>query len=87
MKSALPRYADCKRITTIQIFLSDTTTKDHELRAYSSWKLNEKPSHRHHGGIIKSTERIETITIAIDFTPSVSPPIRGRGLKQTIPRS
>ncbi len=54
-----------KRILTFQLFVSDKTQKNHQIKAHSSWKINGTASKTHpvHGGIIRSAKSIPAITI------------------------
>lgn len=54
-----------KRIMPFQLFLSDKTQKNHQIEAYSSWKIDGTASNTHsvHGGIIKPAELIPAITV------------------------
>jgi FkbM family methyltransferase len=54
-----------KRIMPFQLFLSDKTQKNHQIEAYSSWKINGTASNTHsvHGGIIQPAESISAITV------------------------
>lgn len=54
-----------KRITPVQLFLSDQTKTDHQTKAYSSWKVDGNASHSHplHGGTIKPAESIPAVTL------------------------
>lgn len=53
------------RVTPIQTFVSNQTTSLHELKAYSSWKINHLAPHRHpvHGGCVSNTDLVPSITI------------------------
>jgi len=53
------------RITPIQSFLSDRTESDHNIKAYSSWKVDGSGSETHplHGGSIKSAELVPAVTL------------------------
>ena len=54
-----------KLIMPFQIFLSDKTQKNHQIEAYSSWKIDGTASNTHsvHGGIIQPAESIPAITV------------------------
>ena len=54
-----------KRIMPFQLFLSDKTKKNHQIQAYSSWKIDGTASNTHsvHGGIIQPAELIPAITV------------------------
>jgi FkbM family methyltransferase len=53
------------RIEFIQAFVSDRSSADPSLTAYSSWKLNETPRDVHpvHGGSVQSAAAVPSITI------------------------
>jgi len=54
-----------KRIIPFQLFLSNKTRKNHQIEAYSSWKIDKTVSKTHpvHGGIIQPAESIPAITV------------------------
>lgn len=54
-----------ERITPVQVFLSSQSTPDHDLVAYSSWKVDGKVAGAHplHGGTIERADSIPAITI------------------------
>jgi FkbM family methyltransferase len=54
-----------ERITAIQSFVSDQSGPAHDLRAYSSWKVNGSASQKHplHGGMIKNTDGVPAVTL------------------------
>jgi len=54
-----------KRIIPFQLFLSDKTQKNHQIEAYSSWKIDGTAYNKHsvHGGIIQPAVLIPAITV------------------------
>ena len=54
-----------KRITPVQLFLSDRTKSDHEIQAYASWKVDGSALNTHplHGGAIKSAPSVPAVTL------------------------
>jgi FkbM family methyltransferase len=54
-----------KRITPVQLFLSDQTKSDHQIQAYASWKVDGSASNTHplHGGAIKSAQAVPAVTL------------------------
>ena len=58
-----PALAD--RITPFQLFLSDQTESDHQIKAYSSWRVDGKAveSHPLHGGTIKSAQSVPAVRL------------------------
>ena len=52
-------------IKPIQVFVSDQTSAQPQIKAYSSWKVDGSAVDKHplHGGTIKSTEFVPAITI------------------------
>jgi len=54
-----------ERITPVQLFVSDQTELDHQIKAYSSWKVDgtSVDSHPLHGGSIKPAESIPIVTL------------------------
>lgn len=54
-----------RRITPVQLFLSDRTGSDLHIKAYSSWRVDRNVANAHplHGGTIKSAESVPAITI------------------------
>jgi FkbM family methyltransferase len=54
-----------ERITPVQLFLSDQTESDHQINAYSSWKVDgtDVESHPLHGGSTKAAESIPAVTL------------------------
>lgn len=58
-----PHFA--KRITPVQLFLSDQTKSDHQMQAYASWKVDGNASQTHplHGGAVKSAPSVPAVTL------------------------
>jgi FkbM family methyltransferase len=54
-----------KRITPVQLFLSDQTKPEHNIRAYASWKVDGSESNVHplHGGAVKSAKSVPAVTL------------------------
>jgi FkbM family methyltransferase len=54
-----------KRITPVQLFLSDQTKSDHKIQAYASWKVDGSISNTHpmHGGAIKPAKSVPAVTL------------------------
>jgi len=54
-----------RRIIPVQVFLSSRVTNDHQLVAYSSWKVDGKVADAHplHGGTIKPADSVPATTI------------------------
>ena len=54
-----------RRITPVQVFVSDQTSSKPQINAYSSWKVDGSNADKHplHGGIVKSAESISAITL------------------------
>jgi FkbM family methyltransferase len=54
-----------KRITPVQLFLSDQTKSDHQIQAYASWKVDGSISNTHpiHGGAIKTAKSVPAVTL------------------------
>jgi len=54
-----------ERITPVQLFLSDQTEVDHQIKAYSSWKVDGTGVALHplHGGTIKPAESVSAVTL------------------------
>ncbi len=53
-----------KRITVTQCFISSTSSESSDLKAFSSWPLDSsEDKHAIHGGVVKSTDGIPSITI------------------------
>ena len=54
-----------KRITPVQLFLSEQTTSNHEIQAYASWKIDGSATNTHplHGGAIKSAQSVSAVTL------------------------
>ena len=54
-----------RRITPVQVFVSDQTSSKPRINAYSSWKVDGSNADKHplHGGVIKSAESIPAITL------------------------
>jgi FkbM family methyltransferase len=58
-----PQLAE--QITPVQLFLSDQTISDHQLKAYASWKVDGSAAHTHplHGGAVKSARSVPAVTL------------------------
>ena len=58
-----PKLAE--RITPVQLFLSDQTKSEHQIKAYSSWRVNGSALNTHpvHGGSIKSAVSVPSVTL------------------------
>lgn len=54
-----------ERITPVQLFVSNQTELDHQIKAYSSWKVDGTSIELHplHGGSIKPAESVPTVTL------------------------
>ncbi len=54
-----------KRITAVQLFLSDQSCSDHRLKAYASWKVDGHRTETHllHGGAVKSADLIPAVSL------------------------
>ncbi len=54
-----------RRITPVQLFVSDNNSENHQIKAYSSWKVDGSAADRHplHGGITKPAESIHITTL------------------------
>jgi len=54
-----------KRITPVQLFLSEQTKSEHQIHAYASWKVDGSASnaHRLHGGTLKSARSVAAVTL------------------------
>lgn len=57
-----------EHIKTIQMFASEKTAGDHEIEAYSSWKIDgsEKSVHPLHGGTLKTDREKKIPAISLD---------------------
>lgn len=58
-----PRFAS--RITPVQCFLADQNSRNHEMKAYASWKVDGSASNIHplHGGAIKPADSVPAVTL------------------------
>ena len=58
-----PQLAE--RITALQLFVSDQSRADHQLKAYASWKVDGSADQTHilHGGAIKNADSIPAVSI------------------------
>ncbi len=54
-----------ERITPVQLFLSDQTQFEHQIKAYASWPINGSASKTHplHGGLIKNAASVPAATL------------------------
>lgn len=54
-----------ERITPVKVFLSSRSTQEHQLLAYSSWKVDGKVGDAHplHGGTVERSDSASAITI------------------------
>ena len=54
-----------KRIIPVQLFISDQSESNHQIVAYSSWKVDGTASGTHplHGGTVQSAESVPAVTI------------------------
>ena len=54
-----------KRITPVQLFLSEQTKSEHQIHAYASWKVDGSAPNIHpmHGGAIKSAQSVSCVTL------------------------
>jgi FkbM family methyltransferase len=54
-----------ERITPVQLFLTDQTKSNHQIKAYSSWKIDGSGSKSHplHGGTLKAADSIPAVNI------------------------
>jgi FkbM family methyltransferase len=53
------------RITPVQNFVSDQTSSEPHINAYSSWKVDGSKADKHplHGGVVKSAESVSAVTL------------------------
>ena len=54
-----------QRIIPVQVFVSDQTRTDPQIKAYASWKIDGSAEEKHplHGGVIKPAESVAAVTI------------------------
>jgi FkbM family methyltransferase len=54
-----------KRIQAVQLFVSDRSGPVHNIKAYSSWKVDgsARQTHPLHGGMIRNAEGVSAITV------------------------
>ena len=54
-----------RRITPVQVFVSDQTSSNSRINAYSSWKVDGSNADKHplHGGVVKSAESVSATTL------------------------
>lgn len=54
-----------ERVIPVQLFVSDHSGSNHQMNAYSSWKVDRTASDAHpiHGGTVQSAKSVPTITI------------------------
>ncbi|MCP4215377.1 MAG: FkbM family methyltransferase [bacterium] len=54
-----------KNITVTQTFLGEKSSQEHDMKAYSSWKVDKKRSDTHplHGGAVRQADKIGVLAI------------------------
>jgi FkbM family methyltransferase len=54
-----------KRVRMVQLFVSDQSGPVHDLKAYSSWKVDGSAQNSHplHGGMIRNAEGVSAVTL------------------------
>jgi FkbM family methyltransferase len=54
-----------RRITPVQVFVSEQTSSNPRIDAYSSWKVDGSTADKHplHGGLVKSAESVSATTL------------------------